>query len=204
MLGLQNQVASAITRGISHKVRPKARRATLENRRAINLEAYEAYLGASARRGPWTGFTTRLRTSNGHWQGNRTTLKLTWDWPMHTCSWGTWSPCLLRERSQGPRAMLKALQLDDYRAELHVLFGDCEVPLRLGFPGCEKGFAAGARSCNPNSVYAHSYYSDFLSAMGRPDEAIVEEIRIRQIDALSVSAGVAMQQCFGRVGSTPP
>ena len=30
--------------------------------------------------------------------------------------------------------------------------------------------------------------------MGRPDEAIAEEICIRQIDPLSVSAGVAMQQ----------
>ena len=48
------------------------------------------------------------------------------------------------------------------------------------FPGAEKEFLR-ALVLNPNSVDV-SYYSDFLSAMGRPDEAIAEEIRIRQIE----------------------
>jgi adenylate cyclase len=82
---------------------------------------------------------------------------------------------------------------------LHVLGCRASAPSNLGFlydwdfPGAEKEFQR-ALALNPNSVVAHSYYSDFLSAMGRPDEAIAEEIRIRQIDPLSVSPGVAMQQ----------
>jgi TolB-like protein len=103
VLGLQNQVASAIARQIRVKLSP-AQQAALENARAINPEAYEAYLRGVARGGPWTGFTRRLRISNEHWRGNRTTLRLMWDWPMRTCSWGTWSRCLLRKPSQGLRA----------------------------------------------------------------------------------------------------
>jgi hypothetical protein len=67
----------------------------------------------------------------------RTTLKLA-DWPMHTCSWGTWSRCLLRKRSQGPRAKLKALRPGGLGRSSRTV-GDCSL-LRLGFQIAEKEF----------------------------------------------------------------
>lgn len=193
VLGLQNQVASAIARQIRAKLSPE-QQAALENRRAINPEAYEAYLQGVSQTRTVDGFHHKIAYFERALAGQpdyveaHVGLADAYMFLGHMVA--------LPPQEAFPRAkseVLKALQLDDSRAEAHVLLGTVKFLYDWDFPGAEKEFQR-ALVLNPNSVYAHSYYSDFLSAMGRPDEAIVEEIRIRQIDPLSVSAGVAMQQ----------
>jgi TolB-like protein/DNA-binding winged helix-turn-helix (wHTH) protein len=193
VLGLQNQVASAIARQIRVKLSPE-QQAALENRRAINPEAYEAYLQGVSQTRTVDGFHHKIAYFERALAGQpdyveaHVGLADAYMFLGHMVA--------LPPQDAFPRAkseVMKALQLDDSRAEAHVLLGTVKFLYDWDFPGAEKEFQR-ALVLNPNSVYAHSYYSDFLSAMGRPDEAIVEEIRIRQIDPLSVSAGVAMQQ----------
>ena len=89
-----------------------------------------------------------------------------------------------------PRAKieaLKALQLDESLAEAHYLLATVKFLYDWDFSEAEKEFRR-AIALNPNSTLAHSGYSDFLNAIGRPDEAIAEQLRNQQIDPLSLTA----------------
>ena len=97
-----------------------------------------------------------------------------------------------------PRAKteaLKALQVNEELAEAHESLATVRFLYDWDFPGAEKEFQR-AILLNPNSIGTHAGYSDFLVAMGRPDEAIAERVRNRQIDPLSLSAigGIAWEQ----------
>jgi TolB-like protein/DNA-binding winged helix-turn-helix (wHTH) protein len=193
VLGLQNQVASAIARQIRVKLSPQ-QQAALANARAINPEAYEAYLRGVSQTRTVDGFHQKIAYFERALAGQpdyaeaHVGLADAYMFLGHMVA--------LPPQEAFPRAKseaLKARQLDDSRAEAHELLGTVKFLYDWDFAGAEKEFQR-ALVLNPTSVDAHGYYSDFLSAMGRPDEAIVEEIRIRQIDPHSVSAGVAMQQ----------
>jgi TolB-like protein/DNA-binding winged helix-turn-helix (wHTH) protein len=193
VLDLQNQVASAIARQIRVKLSPE-QQAALENARAINPEAYEAYLRGVSQKRTVDGFHQKIAyferalAKQPDYAEAHVGLADAYMFLGHMVA--------LPPQEAFPRAKseaLKALQLDDSQAEAHELLGTVKFLYDWDFPGAEKEFLR-ALLLNPNSVDVHSYYSDFLSAMGRPDEAIAQEIRIRQIDPLSVSAGVAMQQ----------
>jgi TolB-like protein/DNA-binding winged helix-turn-helix (wHTH) protein len=193
VLGLQNQVASAIARQIRVKLSPE-RQAALKNARAINPEAYEAYLRGVSQKRTVDGFHQKIAyferalASQADYAEAHVGLADAYMFLGHMVA--------LPPQEAFPRAKseaLKALQFDDTQAEPHELLGTVKFLYDWDFRGAEKEFQR-ALDLNPNSVDAHSYYSDFLSAMGRPDEAIAEEMRIRQIDPFSVSAGVADQQ----------
>jgi DNA-binding winged helix-turn-helix (wHTH) protein/TolB-like protein/Tfp pilus assembly protein PilF len=194
VLGLQNQVASAIARQIRVKLSPE-QQAALQNVRAINPEAYEAYLrGVSCQKRTVDGlhqkigYFERALASQPDYADAHVGLADAYMFLGHMVA--------LPPQEAFPRAKseaLKALQLDDSQAEAHELLGTVKFLYDWDFPGAEKEFQR-SLVLNPNSADAHHYYADFLNAMGRSDEAIVEEIRIRQIDPLSVPWGVAMQQ----------
>lgn len=93
-----------------------------------------------------------------------------------------------------PRAKaeaLRALQADQSLAEAHESLATVKFLYDWDFPGAEKE-SQRAILLDPNSINAHAGYSDFLVAMGRPDEAIAEKVRNRQIDPLSLSAVVGI------------
>jgi adenylate cyclase len=71
--------------------------------------------------------------------------------------------------------------------EAHALLATTKFLYDWDFPGAEKEFQR-AIALNPNSTRAHGLYSDFLNAMGRPDEAIAEIVRKSEIDPLSLAA----------------
>lgn len=86
---------------------------------------------------------------------------------------------------------MTAIRLDDSLAEAHDLLGSVQFLYDWDFAAAEKEFER-AIALNPNSTSAHSGYSDFLNAMGRPDEAIAEWVTNSQIDPLSLSAVAAI------------
>lgn len=76
--------------------------------------------------------------------------------------------------------------LDPSLAEAHAALGMEKSHYEFDFPGAEKEFLK-ALELNPNSPYAHLFYSNcFLVPMGRKAQAIAENKRAVEIDPLSL------------------
>lgn len=187
VLSLQTQVASAIAGQIRIKLTPQQQPA-LKISRVISPEAYEAYLRAISQKGNVDGF----QQSVAYFQQALSKM------PNYAEAHAGLANAYLQlghmaampPQDAFPQAKteaLKALEADQSLAEAHKQLASVEFLYDWDFPAAEKEFQR-AISLNPNSTSAHSGYSDFLNAMGRPDEAIAETIRIRQIDPLSLSA----------------
>jgi TolB-like protein/Tfp pilus assembly protein PilF len=74
----------------------------------------------------------------------------------------------------GPKAMgaaIKALELDNTRAEVHYTLALMKTWGMWDWESGESAFKNAIR-LNPNYAEAHAYYSHFLNIVGRPDEAM--------------------------------
>jgi len=87
-------------------------------------------------------------------------------------------------------AAQKALELDEGLAEAHTSLAYVKMYYYWDWAGAENGYRR-ALELNPNYATAHQWYSEYLTAMGRFDEALAEIRRAREIDPLSpvVNAG---------------
>jgi serine/threonine protein kinase/Tfp pilus assembly protein PilF len=81
----------------------------------------------------------------------------------------------------------RALALDDNLAQGHTCLALALVWYDWDFEKGEKEFRR-ALVLNPNDAYSHMMYGDYLAAMGRFNEAMVEKHRAEQLDPLSVTA----------------
>jgi TolB-like protein/DNA-binding winged helix-turn-helix (wHTH) protein len=82
-------------------------------------------------------------------------------------------------------AATKAIELDPFLAEAHAALGMEKSHYEFDFPGAEREFLR-AIDLNPNSAYAHLFYSNcYLSPMGRMAEAIAENQKAIALDPLS-------------------
>jgi TolB-like protein/Flp pilus assembly protein TadD len=81
----------------------------------------------------------------------------------------------------------RALALDDSLAQAHTCMALALVWYDWDFARGEKEFRR-AITLNANDADAHQAYGDFLAAMGRFDEALVEKRHAEQLDPLSVTA----------------
>ncbi len=80
----------------------------------------------------------------------------------------------------------KAIQLDPSLAEAHAALGMEKSHYEFDFPGAEREFLK-AIELNPNSAYAHLFYSNcYLLPMGRTAEAIAENKKALELDPLSL------------------
>ncbi|MGC1453106.1 MAG: hypothetical protein WA830_24010 [Candidatus Sulfotelmatobacter sp.] len=76
--------------------------------------------------------------------------------------------------------------LDPSLAEAHAALGMEKSHYEFDFPGAESEFLK-AIELNPNSAYAHFFYSNcFLAPMGRMAEAIAENKKALELDPLSL------------------
>jgi serine/threonine-protein kinase len=82
-------------------------------------------------------------------------------------------------------AATKALEIDDSLAEAHTSLGGIKSDFEWDFAGAEKELKR-ALTLNPNYATAHHWYAQFLSTMGRHDEAIAEIKRAQSLDPLSL------------------
>lgn len=80
-------------------------------------------------------------------------------------------------------ALLKALGIDDTLAEAHTLLGSIRQD-DDDWPGADREFKRGIE-LNSSSLEAHRYYSDYLQAIGRNDEAMAEAKKALELDPLS-------------------
>ena len=87
--------------------------------------------------------------------------------------------------SRAKAAATRALEIDDTLAEGHASLADIRRFYDWDWPGAEREYRR-AIELNPNYVTAHQWYGEFLSAMGRHDEAVREMKRAEELDPVSV------------------
>jgi DNA-binding winged helix-turn-helix (wHTH) protein/TolB-like protein len=92
-------------------------------------------------------------------------------------------------------AAMKALAIDDTIAEAHTSLAVVKELYEWDFAGSEREFKR-AIELNPNYPTAHSWYSQFLSSVGRHTEAIAEAKRAQEVDPLSLYANVALANTY--------
>jgi DNA-binding winged helix-turn-helix (wHTH) protein/TolB-like protein/Tfp pilus assembly protein PilF len=86
---------------------------------------------------------------------------------------------------QAKRAAERAVELDEQLAEAHATLAYIKTGYDWDWPGAEEGFRR-AIELNPNYETAHQWYAEYLSGMGRHQEAIAEIRRAREINPLSM------------------
>jgi DNA-binding winged helix-turn-helix (wHTH) protein/TolB-like protein len=96
-------------------------------------------------------------------------------------------------------AAMKALELDVNLAEAHTSLAYVKMSYDRDWPAAEDGYRR-AIALNPNYASAHQWYAEYLTAMGRFDEALAETGRAKEIDPLSpiVNAGEVWTLYFAR------
>jgi TolB-like protein/DNA-binding winged helix-turn-helix (wHTH) protein/Flp pilus assembly protein TadD len=86
---------------------------------------------------------------------------------------------------KGRAAALKALQLDDTLAEAHTSLALIAENYDYDWQTAEKEFKR-AIQLDPGYPTAHQWYAEYLSWLGRFDEALAESEKARQLDPLSM------------------
>jgi TolB-like protein/DNA-binding winged helix-turn-helix (wHTH) protein/Tfp pilus assembly protein PilF len=79
----------------------------------------------------------------------------------------------------------KALELDERLAEAHAALAFIKAAYDWDWPGAEREYRR-AIELNPNYETAHQWYAEYLSGMGRHEEALAEIRRAKEINPLSL------------------
>ena len=87
--------------------------------------------------------------------------------------------------AQAKTMALKALQMDDSLAEAHTSLAYARWLGDLDWQGAEREFKR-ALELMSSYVMAHEWYAEYLAAVGRHDEALLEAKRAQQLDPLAV------------------
>ncbi len=187
VLALQREVAQAITDEIKAKLTPPEK-ARLARARPINSEAYENYLrgrfllstqgDVEARKGmayfqraiqkdpnyalAYAGLAESYITLSQPWNGDLT--------PQEALP-------------QAEAAARKALEIDDSLGEAQLALARVSL-YHWDWPAAEKEYRK-ALELNPNDAMAHGWYGEYLEAMARNEEAIVELRRAIALDPLN-------------------
>jgi TolB-like protein/DNA-binding winged helix-turn-helix (wHTH) protein/Tfp pilus assembly protein PilF len=188
LLDVQNDLGRSIAEQVSANLTPQ-RQIELSKKHIVNPEAYDLYLKG---RFYWNQRTPgALKESIGYFQ--EATVKdanfaLAYaglaDAYNISNILGLYSP--KESFPQAKAAALRAIQLDPSLAEAHAALGMEKSHYEFDFPGAEREFLK-ALEVNPNSPYAHLFYSNcFLMPMGRTAQAIAENKRAVEIDPLSL------------------
>ncbi|MBK9062193.1 MAG: protein kinase [Acidobacteria bacterium] len=92
----------------------------------------------------------------------------------------------------------KAIALDPTLSGPHAILADIRYLTDHDWPGAEEEFRK-ALALNPSDAEAHQWYSNFLSAAGRPDEALAEISRAQALDPLNavIQTDAGLARYFG-------
>jgi DNA-binding winged helix-turn-helix (wHTH) protein/TolB-like protein/Flp pilus assembly protein TadD len=94
-------------------------------------------------------------------------------------------------------AASRALEIDNKLGEAHASLGFILTNYYWAWSEAEKRFQRSIE-LNPNYAMAHNWYSQYLSFMGRPDQAIREARRAQEIDPLSLFNNTGFVLYLGR------
>jgi TolB-like protein len=86
---------------------------------------------------------------------------------------------------QAKGAAMRALELDKELAEAHAALAYIKAAYDWDWPGAESEYRR-AIELNPNYETAHQWYAEYLSGMGRHEEALAEIRRAKEINPTSL------------------
>lgn len=100
---------------------------------------------------------------------------------------------------QAQKAATTALELDETLAEAHASLAFVAYRYYWNWPQAESHFKR-ALELNPNYATAHQWYSAYLAATGRNDEAIAEAKRAQELEpfSLTINADAARHLYYAR------
>lgn len=186
MLALQDEVARDIADEIRTKLTSKER-TRLARVQSVDPQAVDAYLRGR--------FWWSQRTAEGEWKGLDYFQQAIAKDPNYALAYAGVADSFIVLGAHGrlppknafPKAKLaavKALELDDSLAEAHTSLAIIKHSYDWDWPGAESEFKQ-AIALNSNYATAHHWYSHYLVAMGRLDEAVSELERARDLDPYS-------------------
>lgn len=184
---VQDSISEKVAEALALKVTGEER-VLLTKHYTENTEAYQLYLEGRYfwNRRSEEGFKKALRQFNHAIEADPNyalayvgladcyTMLADYDWvtPMDACT-------------KAKAAATRALEIDDALAEAHASLADIKRFYDWDWAGAEREYQR-AIELNPNYPTAHQWYAEFLSAMGRHDEAIHEMKRAEELDPVSV------------------
>jgi len=201
ILVLQREVARDIAQEINVRVNPaaSARRSTLA---ALNPDAYEAYIKG---RYFWNKRTKEdLQKAIEYFQSairDEPTYAAAYDGLADSWIALGWYGYVSPKEAfpQADEAARRALALDGSLAAAHTSLAMVRFNYDWDWSRAERGFQ---RAIELDSDYpnAHHWYADYLSAIGRHDQAITESERARRLDPLSpiINAWLGWRYHFAR------
>jgi serine/threonine protein kinase/TolB-like protein/Tfp pilus assembly protein PilF len=187
ILALQSEVARAIANEIRLKLTPQEQ-VRLASVRPVNPDAHEAYLKAR--------YYWNLRTEEGLKKSIQYFQQAIEKDPGYALAYAGLADSyavlaaynVMAPKEAYPRAKVaafKALEMDETLAEAHAALGDARGRYDWDWVGAEKEYKR-AIELNPSYATAHQWYAEYLSAMGRHNEAIAEAKRAQELDPLSL------------------
>ncbi len=190
ILVVQDQVAQAIANEIRIKLTPQEQ-ARLAGARAASPEAHEAYLKGR--------YYWNLRTEESRKKSLEYFEQAIERDPGYALAYAGLADSyivlgeayLMAAEEAFPRAKataLRALELDETLGEPHASLGAVKVDYDWDWAGAEKEYKR-AIELSPGYATAHQWYAEYLSHMGRHDEAIAEIERAQELDPLSLIIG---------------
>jgi tetratricopeptide (TPR) repeat protein len=186
VLGLQNEVAHAITRQVEGKLSQK-KDAPPQSSRPVNPEAYEAYLKG---RYYWNKRDrASLEKSLGYFNeaiGKDPKYALAYAGlaDVYVVLGPDWATPPKEINQKAKAAAQKALEVDDSLAEAHTSLASI-YHNEWNWEGAEREFKR-AIELNPNYATAHHWYSIYLATVGRFDESVKEATKAAELDPLSL------------------
>jgi TolB-like protein/Tfp pilus assembly protein PilF len=186
ILSMQDNVATSVAQAIQFKVTPQ-QKAVLSRQRMVAPDAYESYLKG---RYLWERsdepnlqkareyFEHAIDVDPGYaeaWAGLADTY-----WRLS--SWG-----VVSRQEAAPRvraAAEKAIELDSSLVQPLVVLADVRAEYDWDWISAERLFKRAIEQ-NPNYGDAHAAYAGFLAAVGRTQEAVVEQRRAHEVEPLS-------------------
>jgi adenylate cyclase len=187
VLVLQRDIAHAIAQQIQSNLAP--RRKSIAGAHRVNPSAYLAYQMGR--------YLWNQRSDGSLQKGIERFQEAIDDDPLYSAAYSGLADCLtalgyassLAPNEAFPRAKamaLRALELDATLAEPHASLGYAKLYYDWDWRGAEVDFQE-AIALNPNYVTAHHWYSVYLTAMGREQEARSEIAIAQELDPLSLT-----------------
>lgn len=183
VLALQDEIAQDISEQIRVKLSPKEH-SLLVQVHPVDPEAYDAYLRGS--------YWMNQLTVEGYEKACGYFQKAISKDPSYALAYVGVARC--QDSPEKYRvSVIKALALDPSLADAHSRLALSKFTIDWDWPGAEAELRQ-AIALNPNIASAHHWYSFYLDAMGRPDEALKEIERARDLDPYDAITTVWLEQ----------
>ena len=188
LLALEDEAA----RDIAAEIRMKVSRTETPRHRSVPPDAYEAYLKGR--------FFWNKRTENDVNRAIKYFEQATQIDPTYAAAYAGIAQSyivlngyqILPPTEAFPNVRLaaqKALELDETLGEAHLALGALKWEYEWDSAGAEKEYKR-AIELNPSDATAHQWYAEKLAASGRPDEALAEMKRAKELDPVSIAVGI--------------